>query len=66
MEDDEKMDEDKKETGIEEAADEEQEEEHERREVEDHNLIRIPIRSWYNHCMRGRGRRTGNKRRHDG
>ena len=66
MEDDGKMDEDKREPGDEEDADEEQEEEHQkaraiaspdfpsRREVEEHNLTHIPFRSQCNHCMRGR------------
>ena len=34
-----------------------------RREVEKHNLTHIPFRSWCNHCLRGRGRRSAHRRR---
>ena len=74
MDDYEKMDEDKEETEI---GSEVQEEEHQkeraiaglnfpsRREVEDHNVIHSPFRSWCNHCSRGRERRSAHKRRHN-
>ena len=75
MDDDEKMDEDKEETDNEEIGAEEQEEEHQkaraiaspdlpsRREVEDHNLTHIPLRSWCNFCECGR--RSAHKKRHN-
>ena len=77
MDDDEKMDEDKEETGNEEIGAEEQEVEHQKacainsphfpssREVEDHNMTYIPCRSWCNHSLRGTGRRSAHKRRHN-
>ena len=77
MDDDEKMDEDKVETDNGEIGAEEQEDEHQkarasaspdlpnRREVEDHNLTHIPFRSWCNHSLKGRGRRSAHKRRHN-
>ena len=77
MEDAAKMDEDMREHSDEEDEHEEQEEEHQkaraiagpdvpsRREVEDHILTHIPFRTWCNRCMRGRGRRSTHKRRHD-
>ena len=36
-----------------------------RREVEDDNLTHIPFRSWRNHFLRGRGRKSGHRRRHN-
>ena len=76
IDDDEKMGEDKEETDNEDVGVEEQEEEHQkaraiagpdlpsRREVEYHILTHIPFRSWCNHCLGGRERRSAHKRRH--
>ena len=75
MNDEGKMDEDKHEDRNVDIRDEEREEEHQKaramaspdlpstRAVQYHNLTHIPFRSWCNHCLRERGRRSAHKRR---
>ena len=63
MDDHEKMDDDKEENTNEESRYEEQEEEHQKeRAIASPD---IQSRSWCTHCLRGRGRRSAHKRRHN-